>query len=211
MSSFLYIGDIVSLYAEGSVNGFISTLGQKEYGSEFCKLDLKYLPQVLGLFPYKMGLNPVECSEVVNLSACPSGVFWALRCQGKSAENLIPMPAENLLHSYDKICTKLAGRNLRTALVHVQDSSPLLPHLPEASSPVNVPSHPLPFSDVRFCPFLTRLLVEGMPWAPMLINHCVAVAGQAKKPQWFLVRCSQGSDVDAEELTLMSFLRNAFC
>lgn len=57
--------------------------------------------------------------QVVNLSTCPSGVFWALRCQGKSAENLIPMPAENLLHSYDKICTKLAGRNLRTALVRV--------------------------------------------------------------------------------------------
>lgn len=97
------------------------------------------------------------------------------------------------------------------SLQQVQDSSRLLPHLPEASSPVNVPSHPLPFSHVRFCPFLTRLLVEGMPWAPMLINHCVAVAGQAKKPQWFLVRCSQGSDVDAEELTLMSFLRNASC
>lgn len=53
------------------------------------------------------------------LSACGSGVFWALRCQNKSAENLIQMPVESLLHSYDKICTKLVGRNLCTTLVSI--------------------------------------------------------------------------------------------
>lgn len=46
------------------------------------------------------------------LSACRSGVFWALRCQSKSAENLIQMLVGSLLDSYDKICTKLVGRNL---------------------------------------------------------------------------------------------------
>lgn len=50
------------------------------------------------------------------LSAWWSGLFWALRCQSKSAANLIPVPAESLLNSYDEICTKLVVRNLRSTL-----------------------------------------------------------------------------------------------
>lgn len=44
---------------------------------------------------------------------------------------------------------------------------------PRPRSLVSVPPHLLPSSCVGFCPFPTHVSVEGMCWAPMVIENCL--------------------------------------